>query len=215
MSAFLDAFYGLFSSWEDSCFLGSREQARLILQQKFKRYIPAKYINNAFDLLRKYDLIHYDEHTFVNMRRRKKQLINQRVYKKNNIPNSEDILRKIDFYFSDFEQATSDLTKKEDVKKLRDLEKSKIIELSDLREIVIKWDHKHGRKRSHWGSDITDDKLLNSFPRDEVLDLIHELELYDPLTEKLKKESAIQKKRKIDEKLSKQYNFAISLIIKL
>jgi len=213
VSAFLDVFYGLFSSWEDICFLGSREEARLELQQKFKRYIPAKYINNAFDLLRKYELIHYDEHTFVNVRRRKKRLINQRVYKKTNIPNSKDILKKIDFYFSDFEKITSELTKEEDVKKLRELEKSKNVKFQD---VASKWERKDGRRKCiPCNANFSDEGLLHNFPRHEVLGFIQELEDYDPLAEKQKKEIYLQKKREIDKSLSEQYDFAMSLIIKL
>ena len=54
---FVDELYGLFGRWQKKFFVGSYEQARLLLQLKLRRFIPVAYLKHAFRTLQQAGLM--------------------------------------------------------------------------------------------------------------------------------------------------------------
>lgn len=201
---FVNEFYNLFKGMDLDLYVGSREQVRLTLQLKFNRFIPLKYIDRAFKNFIACDLIVDTGKT----KEISKQIglkffknTAQKIYVRNTeLTNIDDLLKSLYVIFQDFENVTSEVVQKSDIKRLRQLEEDKNIVVSSLLE----------RKTYNYNMDFSDIGLLYCVPRSRVLEFIAILENYDPALAKMKRE--IKKKEKEAEK--KEYIDKRKLILK-
>lgn len=194
---FVNAFYSLFQMMEGEFFVGSKEQARLILQLKLQRFICKPYIELAFKVFKGSGLIiDTGEKIKVAPKIGQKQctLLPQKVYRKAALKPEvvNEKLEKLAIAFNNFYKESSELTTQEDIRTLRALEKQK------------------GKRATIKGTLPTDLELLYNYPRDVVLELIEELKQYDPEEERRKiaeatkqYEQEMAKRKKINQEFNR------------
>lgn len=178
---FVEALISLFSMHYGECFIGSYKHARLILQLRTQRYIPQTYIKRAFD-----NVIAFNYAARTGKQTKMELIIGELVFKARNhfvyqkVPHTpqetEDIVEALAIAFTDFDSETAELTKREDVDKLRSLQKEKGNWTPD--EIRRYFNRRMGHC---WG--YTDHEILYDVPRENVLAEIEDWERYDPREE--------------------------------
>lgn len=201
---FVDEFYELFNGTDLDIYVGSREQTRLTLQLKLNRFIPLKYIDRAFKNFIACDLIIDTGKT----KEISKQIglkffknTAQKIYLRNTeLTNIDDLIKSLYVAFQDFEDVTSEVVQKSDIKRLRQLEKDKNIEIRSLLE----------RKTYNYNMDFSDVGLLYYVPRSRILEFIAILENYDPVLAQTERE----RRKKEKEEEEKEHMDKWSLILK-
>lgn len=200
---FVNEFYALFKNNDLNMYIGSREQVRLTLQIKLNRFIPLKYIDRAFKNFIACNLI-------INTGQTKeisKQIglkffknTAQMIYIRNTkLSDIDDLIKSLYVVFQDFEDATSEVVKKSDIKRLRQLEENKKIKIISLLKV----------KTYNYNMDFSDVGLLYGVPRSKILEFIAILENYDPVL--IKKE--IDKKKKEKEEKEEDHMYKWELIL--
>lgn len=185
---FVEEFYNLFNSSDLGLYIGSREQARLTLQLKLNRFIPLKYIERAFKNFIACNLIiDTGETKEISKKIGLKYFRNtsQKIYMRNvELDSIEDVLRSLNIVFQDFDIVTSEVVQKDDIKRIRQLEKEKDIDIKSL----LKY------RDFNSNMDFSDVGLLYSIPRDKIFEFIAVLETYNPISAKQQEDKDFQER---------------------
>lgn len=162
--------------YENDMFVGSREQARLIVQLKLQRFLSRVYIDRAFKNFIASGII-ADTCKTANIAprigMRQYRATDQKVYFKKEIPKEEiqGMLIQLSASFNDFYSSSEELVTKADLAELRHLETLKGV--------------KYKMKFNTWKNQIpSDEEWLYDFPRKSILSSIKEMDLFDPQAEK-------------------------------
>lgn len=201
---FIDTFYGLFSTWQGKHFAGSHEQARLLVQVKLHRFISMKYISNAFAVFTSAGLIEKTDKTArisLTIGERVFKPFDQIVYKKLEVKDLKKRLSKLELSFSDFWNVTDEVTRSEDIKKLRILEDEKGLQF---------WNLYSKRGHSNTYSDI---ELKYNCSRSAVLEMIDKTMAYDPEMESLIRTQEKDRKQQIKDLVLSRYEVWINKVL--
>ncbi|WP_019552379.1 hypothetical protein [Propionispira raffinosivorans] len=193
---FINTFYGLFSTWQEKYFAGSHEQARLLVQVKLHRFISIKYISNAFPIFISAGLIEKTDKTAQvspTIGERVFKPYDQIVYKKLEVKDLKERLSKLELTFYDFWNVTDEVTRNEDIKKLRILEDEKGLQF---------WKKYSKRGRSTTCSDLD---LKYNYPRSAILEMIDKTIAYDPEMESLIRTQENTQKQQIKDLVLSRY----------
>ncbi|WP_291568507.1 hypothetical protein [Clostridium sp. UBA2485] len=189
---FVQEFYNLFFINDNKCFIGSKEQARLMLQLKFNKYIPMKLVNKAFNVFISSGLI---------FKRKNKQKIGmnigevifkirqQNVYERIDVNGKEQILKSLYFVFKDINTLIDEVVAEEDIEELRRLEHEKNILIKELKPY------------KDYNTDFSDQGLLYGISRTTIKEYIKILDEYDiSEVERIKKQKEQERIKIHDEK---------------
>ncbi|EPY2285740.1 hypothetical protein ACXAT6_002986 [Clostridium sporogenes] len=169
---FVNEFYKLFSLYDNKYYIGSKEQARLLLQLKFNKYISVKLINRAFNAFISSGLVLNTKTTKRIEKQIGKKIFKmraQKVYKRIDNDNERKVIKSLYVIFQDMDNMIDEVVTSDDIKKLRNLEKQKRITIQKLLHMS------YGPEQ-----DFSDVGLLYDIPRITIKDYIKTLSEYDP-----------------------------------
>lgn len=184
---FVEELYKLFME-NQGVYIGSRQQARLILQLKLKKFIPFTYMDRAFKNFLACNLIIDTKESQLMSKQiglKHFKAVRQKIYKRNSeLNNIADTLKSLYPVFQDFSSVVSEIVTMDDIEKLRELETTKKIKIQDILD----------RSERFSSLNYSDDlDLLYNIPRKTILKLIDTLEKYD---------SNEAEKKKLNEKIN-------------
>ncbi|EQB4335401.1 hypothetical protein ACYJ2V_001088 [Clostridium botulinum] len=187
---FVNEFYKLFYLNDNKYYIGSKEQARLLLQLKFNKYIPMKLINRAFNAFISSGLVLNTKTTKRIEKQIGKKMFKmraQKVYKRIDSDNVEKVLKSLYVIFQDIDTMIDEVVTSDDIKELRDLEKQKRITMKKILYMSFEPEQ-----------DFSDIGLLYNISRTTMKDYIKTLNEYDP--------EAKEREKMIDDKEWEEYS---------
>lgn len=201
----IDEFYKIFTQSNEGMYAGSRGQMKLTVELKLGVFIPSAYFDRVATAFISSKLIIKTDKTMKIERiigKKKYNPTHQIVYLLNkDLENKEEILNSLKVTFSDFEDKAEKQVTEKDIKKLRNLEEEKGINLSSLLQ----------RKSFPYEFKFTDEAYLYEIPQSKIHEYINLLETY----EVQKKQEYNKPKKAIKQKIEGYYNKTFNKYIKL